>query len=122
MHQRGWEFHIYTQSYGGILAYCSPISFHFISSLRKCCILAPQALVWFLARWCDTYLIPLNKIEGLEIFGRREDGGQAEEILHTLLGVAFFAVTSWPGESDLQVIFSVYRPTLANIERKDFPL
>lgn len=81
-----------------------------------------QAVIWFLARWVDTYLMPIDAAKGqLGISGHDEglqqhpqsskkvllsfagQHSQGETILDTIIRISMTTLTSYPGENELQV-------------------
>lgn len=81
-----------------------------------------QAVVWFLARWADTYLMPLeasrghNCTSGHEVvklhqsqFARKAllsfcgDHDQGKQVLDVIVRISLTTLISYPGENDLQV-------------------
>lgn len=80
-----------------------------------------QAIIWFLARWSSTYLIPSNEIDkgirsqnvsesnlqtkqaGLVFLGLFGEHNQGKHILDIVVRIAMTTLVSYPGEKDLQV-------------------
>ena len=82
-----------------------------------------QAIVWFLARWSQTYLMPLEEARDsysnlghdyrdqlqssqsrkalLGFFG---ENSQGKPVLDIIVRIAVTTLVSYPGEKDLQVI------------------
>lgn len=81
-----------------------------------------QAIVWFLARWSQTYLMPFEEIrDGYSNFGHDYEHqlqsllsrkallsffgehNQGKLVLDIIVRVAITTLVSYPGEKDLQV-------------------
>ncbi|CAL9153708.1 unnamed protein product [Musa hybrid cultivar] len=82
-----------------------------------------EAVIWFLARWVDTYLMPIDAAKGqLGISGHDEglqqhpqsskkvllsfagQHSQGETILDTIIRISMTTLTSYPGENELQAL------------------
>ncbi|THU73129.1 hypothetical protein C4D60_Mb04t19540 [Musa balbisiana] len=82
-----------------------------------------EAVIWFLARWVDTYLMPIDAAKGqLGISGHDEglqqhpqsskkvllsfsgQHSQGEIILDTIIRISMTTLTSYPGENELQAL------------------
>lgn len=79
------------------------------------CFNSLQAVIWFLARWADTYVMPLDGTKGhictphesqvskrvLHSFAGENDQGKL--VLDTIVRISMVALSSYPGENELQV-------------------
>jgi len=85
---------------------------------------AVQAVIWFLARWVDTYLMPLDGAKGHINTPYAENGqhgsqlskkvlynfagehNQGGVVLDIVVHICIITLTSYPGENELQVCLS----------------
>ncbi|KAL8130523.1 hypothetical protein V2J09_019678 [Rumex salicifolius] len=67
-----------------------------------------EAIIWFLARWSGTYLMPPKSCTGYDNSGRKSSFGFFEEhnqgkfILNSIVQISISAMMSYPGEKNLQ--------------------
>ncbi|KAH7691116.1 Nuclear transport receptor exportin 4 (importin beta superfamily) domain-containing protein [Dioscorea alata] len=99
----------------------SIISFarHSLDPETRACYFSPrlmEAVIWFLARWADTYVMPLDGTKGhictphesqaskrvLHSFAGENDQGKL--VLDTIIRISMVALSSYPGENELQTM------------------
>lgn len=74
------------------------------SYLNQCFV---QAVIWFLARWSCTYLMPPEENRELNsrkvLLGFFGQHNQGKLVLDIIVRISMTALVSYPGEKDLQV-------------------